>query len=269
MQLIVKSTTIAAITFACSLLGVYVHLKSSADILSSHDLIISVCGFIGTLFAIVLGLLISSSYTTFNSHQTDLNTLVSSIANINSLLKPYAPSSNNARQILKNHALQIRDRYWPEKGGPLRHAIDYQHLTSDIQAISSIIALFKKIEHHNNEDLHSIRQSSRSLIEIQYNIVHSLSNTVPTLLLKVIFGWVCILFFLFGILSGANIYSIFFLLLGTIAIASTNFLILELADPYQGVFRVSSSPLDMLLLALETSDTNTVKDEPALTGHQT
>jgi hypothetical protein len=35
--------------------------------------------------------------------------------------------------------------------------------------------------------------------------------------------------------------------LGAIAIASANFLILELTHPYQGIFKVSSAPFDLLL----------------------
>jgi membrane-bound ClpP family serine protease len=62
-----------------------------------------------------------------------------------------------------------------------------------------------------------------------------------------VFGWACLLFFLYGSLSDGNIIAIFFLLLGAIAIASANFLILELTHPYQGIFKVSSAPFDLLL----------------------
>jgi hypothetical protein len=58
------------------------------------------------------------------------------------------------------------------------------------------------------------------------------------------------LFFLYGCNSDGNPLAMLFLFLGTIAIASANFLILELTHPYQGIFKVSSAAFELLLASM-------------------
>jgi membrane-bound ClpP family serine protease len=105
----------------------------------------------------------------------------------------------------------------------------------------------EKFENITRDDLNSIREFSTKFVAIQSNIIRSLSSQMPALLLVVVFGWACLLFFLYGCLSDGNVLAILLLSLGAVAIASANFLILELTHPYQGIFKVSSAAFDLLL----------------------
>ena len=78
-------------------------------------------------------------------------------------------------------------------------------------------------------------------------MIRSLASRVPNLLLNVVMGWACALFFGYGILAGANLLTLLMAALGSVAIASAIFLILEMSDPYTGLFRVSSAVLARLL----------------------
>ena len=247
MNILRRCIAIAIATFACAIAGGYVHKLLPAEISLSVDVISSVSGLIGTLFAIVLGLLVSSSYTTFNSHQADFNSLINSVANIDLLLKQFPDVSDKPRLMLRQMVVRLLRRYWPRESKKHGGEVSYSHLSEDVETVLEINRLSEAFRNITRDDLNSIRQFSSNFISIQSNIVRSLSSQVPTLLLVIVFGWACLLFFLYGSLSSGSVLALFFLLLGAIAIASANFLILELTHPYQGIFKVSSAPFDLLL----------------------
>lgn len=83
-------------------------------------------------------------------------------------------------------------------------------------------------------------------------MIRSLTTRVPNLLLNVVLGWACILFFGYGLLSDVDALTIVLAALGAICVASAVFLILELSDPYSGLFRMSHEGFDGLILAVTT-----------------
>jgi len=247
MNIFWRCLAIATCAFICAIGGFYVHQFFPSQASLSIDLIRSVSGLIGTLFAIVLGLLVSSSYATFNSHQADFDSLVTTVANIDILLKHFPDESCKARVLLKKIVRRLLKRYWPDKDGIPSGELNYNHLSIDVADILEINDAAENFQKVTRDDLNAIREFSSKFIAIQSNIIRSLSSQMPALLLVVVFGWACLLFFLYGCLGDGNMLEIFFLFLGTIAIASANFLILELTHPYQGIFKVSSASFDLLL----------------------
>lgn len=247
MNIFGRCLAIATVAFMCAIAGFYVHKISPSHAGQSVDLIRGVSGLIGTLFAVVLGLLVSSSYATFNSHQADFDSLVSTVANIDLLLKHFPNESDQPRFLLKRMVFRLLERYWPDKSGRSPVEVSYNHLSNDVAEILEINNAAEKFENIARDDLNSIREFSSKFVAIQSNIIRSLSSQMPALLLVVVFGWACLLFFLYGCLSDGNMLAMFFLFLGAITIASANFLILELTHPYQGIFKVSSAAFDLLL----------------------
>jgi uncharacterized membrane protein len=61
--------------------------------------------------------------------------------------------------------------------------------------------------------------------------------------MTILISWACLLFFGFGMLARSNRASVAGLAVGAISVASAIFLIVELSDPYSGVFRLSPAPV--------------------------
>jgi len=250
MNIFWRCFVVASFAFLFAIAGICAHELFPSAVAHSGDLIKSISGLIGTLFAIVLGLLVSSSYAAFNNHQADLNSLVNTLANIDLLLKQFKNVSDEPRVLLREIVLRLLKRYWPDENGVRHSDISYSHLAEDAEMMLEINIISQSIESITRDDLNSIREFSSGFIAIQSNIIRSLSNQIPTLLLVVVFGWACLLFFLYGVLSGGGVFPVFSLSLGVTAIASTNFLMLELTHPYQGTFKVSSDAFHLLLDAM-------------------
>jgi hypothetical protein len=73
-------------------------------------------------------------------------------------------------------------------------------------------------------------------------------DRVPFLLLVV--GWSCVLFFGDGLLSDVDALTIVLAALGSICVASAALLILELSDPYSGLFRMPHEGFDGIIRVL-------------------
>jgi hypothetical protein len=80
-----------------------------------------------------------------------------------------------------------------------------------------------------------LMEQTRLLMSLQ------LSSPVASSLLTSVILWSMFLFCGFGVLSGTNPTTIVALALGAISVASAMFLVLDLTQPYSGLFRVSPS----------------------------
>jgi hypothetical protein len=90
-------------------------------------------------------------------------------------------------------------------------------------------------------------EQTRLLMSLQ------LSSPVAWSLVTSVILWSMFLFCGFGVLSGTNPTTIVALALGAISVASAMFLILDLIQPYSGLFRVSPSAIQQTLEAIDKS----------------
>jgi hypothetical protein len=88
-------------------------------------------------------------------------------------------------------------------------------------------------------------EQTRLLISLQ------LASPVSWPLVVIVVSWALILFCGFGVLSRINSTTIVALGFGAFAVGSALFLILELTQPFTGVFRVPSDAFDEMLASLD------------------
>ena len=98
--------------------------------------------------------------------------------------------------------------------------------------------------------LASAQDLAKKFAETQMLMTRQLANPFPEHLLVVVVLWASAVFLGDGFIAGPNVATVLAHLLGAIAVGSAVFLILELSHPYSGVIRLSSAPLDQLLLLL-------------------
>jgi hypothetical protein len=81
---------------------------------------------------------------------------------------------------------------------------------------------------------------------------YMLASPISWPLIVTVVSWAMLLFFGFGVTSGLNPTSLGALAFGAFAVASAIFLILELNQPFSGLFRVPSASLEETIVALNT-----------------
>jgi hypothetical protein len=88
------------------------------------------------------------------------------------------------------------------------------------------------------------------IVEIQRAMVRTLGSRVSMLLLDLVAGWACALFFFYGVQSAMNGLTILTAAVGAVAVASAVFLILELSNLYMSLLQAPHADFDWLLQVL-------------------
>ncbi len=215
----------------------------------SRDMIGAISGLLGLLLALVLGTLIGSSYGFYATQKAELETLDARVLQFDSALAAYGPETQPGRDGLRRAIQQGYDMFWGAGQGDLK-----------AQSVGAALAGLKKMDQFllslkpttdAQKQLLSTASINASWIE-QTRLLMSLQLAAPISwpLMMIVISWSLLLFRGYGLLSRANATVVATLALGSFAVASAIFLILELNQPYTGLFRISSAVIMQTLDAL-------------------
>ena len=111
------SLLVFAVIFGGALLGVFLRPLLSEQHLQpdSKDVVKMATGLIGTLAALVLGLLIASAKSSFDQKTSQVRQLTASIILLDELLAQYGPEAAPARNRLRQSIAPLADRIWQEE----------------------------------------------------------------------------------------------------------------------------------------------------------
>ena len=249
MVFVYRAAIVAVAAFVSALIGFGAQLLlPAAYVVESKGMVGSVVGLVASLLSLVLSLLIWTSHGLFTTQQSQLQTIGHSIVRLDFFLKAYGAEAERGRALLREHVKRIRARLWDDLDG--RRFIYHSDLPEDVLRM---IAFFVSLHPANDQQRHylqSAREQFGTIVDTQMTMIRSLVNRVPTLLLVVVLGWSCVLFFGYGLVSAVDALTVFLASLGSICVASAVFLILELSDPYSGLFRMPREGFDGLIRTL-------------------
>jgi hypothetical protein len=225
--------------FAAALVGFGLQeLLPAAYLATSKGMIGSIVGLIASLLSIVLGLLVWTSHGQFISQQTQLQTLAIAALQLDDELRYYGLETDPARALLRKHIARTRARF---SNGQARYdgrSEDYNDLRADHDVMFAALDELRPTNGDQTRHLEKAYDTFRTFCAIQATMIRSLADRVPAFLLIVVLGWSCVLFFGYGLLAGINLLAAVVAALGAAAVASAILMILELSDPYSGLFRM-------------------------------
>src|SRR5262247_2191830 len=119
---LLAAVAVSLIVFACvfggALLGILLHAVLPENHLSaeSKDIVKLGMGLVGTMAALVLGLLVASAKGSYDAQTADLIQGSANIVLLDHLLAEYGPETKEARALLRNAVVRVLDDIW-SKGG--------------------------------------------------------------------------------------------------------------------------------------------------------
>ena len=251
-------TVVALILFTVlvgvTLLGGRVRRLLPAEQLNteSKDAIKLALGLVGTMTAILLGLLISSAKGAFDTTRTEVIQMAAKVALLDRVLALYGPETAEARHALRDAIADGIRRTWPaERSGPVR--LDPNPQMGD--------AVYAPISHlAPRDDAQRALKTEAAALLVQLAEIRALlqAQAVPSVskpLLIALMIWLVVIFLGFSLLAPANATSTLALMAGAFSVACAIFIILELDFPFAGIVRVPSEPMIKTLahLAKDTS----------------
>ncbi|AUT69170.1 MULTISPECIES: DUF4239 domain-containing protein [Paraburkholderia] len=250
-----SDVVVALIVFVCvfsgALLGLYVHAMLPEHHLDddSVGVVKLATGLIATMAALVLGLLISSAKSSFDTVNSELVHNAANIVRLDRVLAQYGPETHEVRDLLKQNystwiqILASRDPAQVSAAGSiqsLKRAEGLQHK-------------LKELSPRNEEQ----RQLQTSAIQIadEALAVRGLAllqeaSSLPIPLLVALVLWLSIIFGAFGVFASANGTVIAALFLGALSTSMAICLILEMNSPLAGLIAVSLAPMRNALAML-------------------
>ena len=246
-------------TFGSCLLGYLAGQRLSRYLPDHHyqqadarDVLKSATGMIATLVALVLGLLVASAKTTFDSTTATLNEGGARMIQIDRLLHKFGsetlPARKNLRGVLADIVQRI-DLPSATLEEHLRRSERTPESSFDERLAGPILALTPSTE-EKRKIQQRIIEIIANLADARWVMLERASNTLPVPFLVLLFFWLAVLFAGFGILSPRNttIHAAFAIC--GLSMAGAIYMIMEMNSPLDGTLRVTTAPLKIALTVM-------------------
>jgi hypothetical protein len=260
MVFLYRAAIVSLVTFAFALVGFGLEgVLPAAYVAASKGMIGSVVGLDATLLALVLGLLIWTAHGQFMGQQAELQTIGRAIVLLDIALTGYGPEAAAGKAELREILRRARARFWIDdpKG---RRLVAFSDLPAEVLPMRTVFESLHPATDEQRAHLASARDHFGTIVDTQLTMIRSLVNPVPNLLLTVVVGWACVLFFGYGVMASMNALTVVMAALGALSVGSAAFLILELSDPYVGLFRLPLTSFDGVMTALALGEARAIAE---------
>jgi hypothetical protein len=251
-----SSLAISGIVFACIMAGTLLGMMLRAILPEQHlspeskDVVKLGMGLIGTMTALVLGLLVASAKSSFDSQRNGVAQLAANVIMLDRALAHCGPESKDSREMLRAAVADLLRKTWPEES-PAADATDEtsgsQHRYEGIY--ERIQALTPKNEAQRTAQAQALK-SAIDIAQTRSSLAAQKGSSIPIPFLVVMASWLTLLFASFSLFASPNATVVVTLLISALAVSSALFLVLEMDQPFAGVIRISSEPLRAALTLL-------------------
>jgi hypothetical protein len=251
----VSPLLMSVIVFACVLCGTFlgVFLRNvlpehhlSAD---TKDVVKLGTGLIGTIAALVLGLLIGSANSTFQTQSNQVQQLTANVVLLDRTLAEYGAQADSARNLLRRAVAAMVDRIWRENSSPSGQVPQFEASAAALSLFDEIMKLAPQNEIQRSLQARAIG-TLQELGKTRLLLFAEAGTAIPMPFLIVLVCWLAIIFASFSLFANNNATTIVALCIFALSASAAIFLILELGQPFTGLMRISSEPLRSALAPL-------------------
>lgn len=197
-------------------------------------------GSVATMAALVLGLLVASTKSAYDTERNEVIQMAAKIDYLDGVLANYGPEAKACRDMLRGAVERAIIRIWPGQ--------DSQHAQLD-PAVSWTDALPNAIYKLAPESdvQRALKSQAVQLInelgQMRWLLYEQEESSISMPLLIVVVSWLAVMFISVGLYAPPNLTVIVALMLAAMSVAGAIFLILELDMPFDGILRISSAPM--------------------------
>jgi hypothetical protein len=236
-----NSVRLSLLTFGCIVAGIVLGSLLPGDKLNSDtkEAIRLGTGLIGTIAALVLGLLIASAKSSFDTQTGQIRQITANIMLLDVFLKEYGPETTDARRALRKQTASLVDHVWTDD--PNSH--------ERFEVSPEGLALYEL-----TQGLKPATDAQRFLQARALQLISDTAQTrvlmftqgqspIPLPFLAILVFWLTMLFASFSMFARPG--PVMIGTLGIFALSATGaiYLILELGRPFSGLLMVPSAPL--------------------------
>jgi hypothetical protein len=211
----------------------------------TQDVVRLGAGLTATIAALVLGLLIGSAKSSFDTRSNQVKQLTANVILFDNLLAQYGPDAAPLRKLLRGAINPIVDRLWHEKitAEPFTASSEGEKLYLAILALSPQNEIQRSLQARMGQVVNDFYQ-------IRLLLFVETENQIPIPFLAILVFWLFIIFLSFSLFSELDATALAFLCVFALSASCAIYLILELNEPFNGLMRISDIPLRNALAPL-------------------
>jgi hypothetical protein len=246
MGALATSLIVFAALFGGAMFGMFLRSRLPEHHLSeeSKRVVNLGAGIIGTMAALVLGLLVASAKGNYDMQNNEVLDATAKIALLDSVLAQYGPGSRSTREQLRQTIVHAVDRLWPEDRSVRGH------LDPAPQGANTVFAMIQDLPATNDRQ-QSLRNQALSIAmslgQTRWLLFAQEESSVSKPLVVIVVFWLTINFISFGLFAPRNATVIVTLFMCAVAVSGAIFLILEMYNPFGGLIHISSTPIRNVL----------------------
>jgi hypothetical protein len=245
------SLLVFALIFGGALVGVVVRPLLSEHHLhpDSRDVVKMATGLIGTLTALVLGLLIASAKSSFDEKTNQVRQMTATIILLDDLLAQYGSEAVSARNLLRQSIQPLANRIWHEEETPTGKLVHFESSAESLAFENEMERLSPKDDAQRSLQSRAIQTFTEGA-QIRLRLFAQTGGSIPTPFLIILVFWLSAIFVSFTLFARANLVVMASLFVCALSFACAIFLVLELDNPFTGLMGISSATLRSALLSL-------------------
>ena len=202
---------------------------------------------VGTLAALVIGLMISSASTSFTTRSNEVISISVDLIRMQRTLQRYGSEADTARAQLRDYASAKMQELFPSEGqSPPTNEATVRML----EAMQDTILLLTPTDEKHRWLRSQALTLSDNLSQARWLLVEQAVITVPESFLMILVFWLALVFASFGLFSPRNTTAIVALCLCSMAVAGGITVILEFGSPFSGLIRISGDPMRHALMLI-------------------
>jgi hypothetical protein len=225
--------------------------------LESMSLIIS---FLITITAIVVGLLINATKSFIDATQEHWSIFAGQLIRLDQSMRNYGSESEQMRRQLQNFTAAAIVNFWRADDIPTEvNYSDVRKLSRD-EATQSLSDLVNRIELgiiglKSPDPLHErlavdCFDQFKEFARARWSLLLAPRNSLPAPFLRMLVGWIMIIFVCLGLRAPANPLVIIAITLSATTLSSMIFAIIDIVNPYKGLYNISSKNMHYALNAM-------------------
>jgi hypothetical protein len=223
---------------------VRIHLPDAA-VAGSKEVVRLGAGLMGTVAALVLGLMIASAKNSYDTQTTNVRQLTANLILLDELLEQYGPETRMARGMIRQAAAITVQRVWQENAS-IKGPAEFAPSAAAAQFFYAIETLSP-----TNDIQRSIKprmiEAATDLAKTRLLMFVHIDNPLPAPLLIIVILWLAVIFSSFTLFAEANTVVAMASLVYALLVSSALFLIVDMSQPFSGMMKISSEPLQHLL----------------------
>ena len=250
---VMNTTLTAAIVSASLLAAVWLGMRIRRLLPEQHlsadtkDTVKLAMGLVATMSALLLGLLVSSAKSSYDTTRGEVIQMAAKVAFLDRLLAAYGPEAAEVRRQFRATVEEAVRGMWPGEGGMPAQ------LAPNAQAGDAIYAAIQSLSPRNETQRGLKVQAASLTVELAQLRTLLLAQSVPSiskLLLIVVVAWLVFIFLSFSLVAPPNATATVALMVAAISVSGAIFVILELDRPFGGLIQIPIGPMRDVMIQL-------------------